>query len=528
MAKEVLFKDEARASLLKGIDTVANAVRITIGARGRNVIIDRDRLDPLIINDGVTIAKEIELEHPLENAGAKLIKQVCSNANDIGGDGSTTACILAQAIIHEGLNLIEAGNNPIQMKKGIEIATKMCIEELDRLAVTVEDNETIKKIATISAGGNEFVGNLIAEAMEEVGADGTIAFEETCRPSTSLKIVKGMEFNQGYVSKNFCVSDQQKEIILNDPLILIINDKISSFNEIVEICQQVAEAKRSLLILSDDLEAEPLETLLLNNLKEVLTVVAVKVPYFDEKRANTLEDIAISCGTKVFSHSTGTGLNGIDIEQLGNSKSITVSKDKTLIIPKENMEETIKARAEFLKLEIKLAESTYEKETLQDRLARLSGGVALIQIGADSDAELKELKYRIEDAVNATRASMEEGIVAGGGVALIEVMKRIAKKPHNFNMAEITKGFEIIMNSLDRPLFFIAENCGVDGEKVIDNVLESDLHYGYDAVSGEYVNMFDKGIIDPVKVTKSALRNASSVASIFLTTEVAIFNKKGE
>ena len=529
MSKKILFENEARNSLLKGVNIVADAVKVTIGARGRNVIIDREGQYPLIINDGVTIAKEIELEDPLENAGAKLLKQICSNTNDAVGDGTTTSSILAQSIIQNGLKLVEEGINPILMKKGIDLATDFCIKELDNIAIKVEDNETIKQVASISAGGNEFIGNLIAEAMAEVGNDGIVAFEETCRPETTLKVVKGMEFDRGYISKNFCKNDEQKEITMNDVLVFILDEKITFFGDIYEIIQKVSDEDRNILIIADELEGEALGTLMLNNSRGLLKVVAVQAPFYNEKRANTLEDIAITTGTRVFSKSNGYNPKTIEISDLGEAKSITVTKDKTIIVTKEGMKDAIQERADFIRHELDKAESNYEKETLKDRLARLSGGVALIQIGANSEAELKELKYRIEDALNATRASIEEGIVAGGGTALIEVIKRIAEKDLTNMSFEESKGFEIVINSLETPLFNIAKNCGEDGISVINTIKAYDeKNMGYDALTGEYVDMIKAGIIDPVKVTKSALRNASSVASILLTTEVAIFNNKRE
>ena len=528
MSKKILFENEARNSLLKGVNAVADAVKVTIGARGRNVIIDREGHYPLIINDGVTIAKEIELEDPLENAGAKLLKQICSNTNDAVGDGTSTSSILAQSIIQNGLKLVENGTNPILMKKGIEYATKLCIEELDNIAVKVKGNEIIKQVASISAGGNDFIGNLIAEAMEEVGTDGIIAFEETSKPDTTLKIAKGMEFERGFISQNFCQNDMQKEIVMNDALVFIIDEKINYLRDIYEVIQKVVEEDRNLLIIADDMEGEALGTLLMNSAKGNLKVVVVQAPFYSDKKKDTLEDIAVTTGTQVFSKANGYNVKSVELSDLGEAKSITVSKDKTIIVSKDERKEAIQQRADLIKDAIAKVDSDYQKETLKDRLARLAGGVALIQIGANSEAELKELKYRIEDALNATRASIEEGIVAGGGVALIEITKRIACMALPAKTNDVDCGFELVMNSLETPLFNIAKNCGENAEEVVKKVCEAETNIGYDAVTGEYIDMFKAGIIDPVKVTKSALRNASSVASILLTTEVAIFNNKRE
>lgn len=524
MAKKIVFNEEARKSLLTGIDAVADAVKVTIGPKGRNVILEKKFGAPQIVNDGVTIAKEIELEDSLENAGAQLLKEVSSKTNDVAGDGTTTASVLAQAIVREGLRNLTAGANPMCIKRGMDKGVKLAVEKIKDMSQPVDSKEKLAQVATISAGNNHEIGELIAEAMEKVGHDGVITVEESKSFGTTLKVVEGMQFDKGYISPYFVTDPERMESVLEDAYVLCVNKKINLIADLVPILEQVARDGRSLLIIAEDVEGEALATLVVNTMRKVLRAVAVKAPGFGDRRKAMLEDIAILTGGEMFTEELGIKLENITVQMLGKAKRVTVTKDNTTIVVGDENKAKVEERVKLIKRQIEASDSEYDKEKLQERLAKLSGGVAVIEVGAASEVELKERKLRIEDALNATRAAKEEGIVPGGGVALLRVMQEMEKNINTCGYATDDEkvGYRILLDALHIPLKQIAENAGCKGDVVVEHVKKLPENEGFDAMSNEYVDMFKEGIVDPAKVTRSALENAVSVGSMLLTTEAAV------
>ena len=524
MAKKIIFDEEARKGLLRGIDAVADAVKVTLGPKGRNVILEKKFGSPQIVNDGVTIAKEIELEDPLENSGAQLLKEVSSKTNDVAGDGTTTASVLAQAIVREGVRNLTAGANPMCMKRGMDKAVNIALETIKKMAQPVDSQEKLAQVAAISAGNNEEIGKLVAEAMEKVGHDGVITVEESKSTGTNLKVVEGMQFDKGYISPYFVTDPERMEAVLEDAYVLCVNKKINLIADLVPILEQVARDGRSLLIIAEDVEGEALATLVVNTMRKVLRAVAVKAPGFGDRRKAMLEDIAILTGGQLFTEELGIKLENVTVQMLGQAKRVTVTKDDTTIVVGDETKRQIEDRVKLIKRQIETSDSEYDKEKLQERLAKLSGGVAVIEVGAASEVELKERKLRIEDALNATRAAKEEGIVPGGGVALIRVMQDLEKSINTvaYTTDDEKVGFRILLDSLYIPLKQIADNAGVKGEVVVESVKKLPVNEGYDAMTNKYVDMIKAGIVDPAKVTRSALQNAVSVAGMLLTTEAAV------
>ena len=524
MAKKIVFEEEARKALLNGIDAVADAVKVTLGPKGRNVILQKKFGAPQIVNDGVTIAKEIELQDGLENAGAQLLKEVSSKTNDVAGDGTTTASVLAQAIVREGLKNLTAGANPMSMKRGIDKAVEISINKIKDLSKSVSTKEEIAQVAGISAGNNSEIGELIAEAMEKVGHDGVITVEESKSFGTNLKVVEGMQFDKGYISPYFVTDPERMEAVLEDAYVLCVNKKINLIADLVPVLEQVARDGRSLLLIAEDVEGEALATLVVNTMRKVLRAVAVKAPGFGDRRKAMLEDIAILTGGEMFTEELGLKLENITTAMMGVAKRVTVTKDETTIVVGNETKEAVAERIKLIKKQIEASDSEYDKEKLQERMAKLSGGVAVIEVGAATEIELKERKLRIEDALNATRAANEEGIVPGGGVALIRVQQALESKLNTiaFDSDDEKSGYKILMTALDVPLRAIAFNSGAKSDVVVENVRAEKDAYGYDALLDRYTDMFAAGIVDPAKVTRSALENAASVASMLLTTEAAV------
>ena len=520
MAKDIKYGLESRKSLEAGINKLADAVKVTVGPKGRNVVIDKAYGAPLITNDGVTIAKEIELEDKFENMGAQLLKEVAIKTNDVAGDGTTTATILAQAIVREGLKNIAAGANPVIIKKGIEEAVKIVVEEIKSFSTPVETTEAIAQVGAISSADPK-VGQLIADAMEKIGKDGVISVEESNTMDTNLSVVEGMQFDKGYLSP-YMVSDGEKKIAeLENPFILITDKKINNIQEILPVLEQVVESSRPLLIIADDIEGEVLTTLVLNKLRGTFNVVAVKAPGYGENRDAILEDIAVLTGTQVFKEELNDDLKLVSLDQLGSAKKVNVDKDSTTIVDGSGSKENLENRINQIKSDIDNSESEFDIKRYQERLAKLSGGVALIQVGAVTEVEMKEKKLRIEDALAATKAAVEEGIVAGGGTVLIDSIKSLDKYISSVDGDEKT-GAMIVTRALEEPLRQIAENAGIEGAVIVNEVKVSDKGLGYDALNDEFVDMVKTGIVDPTKVTRSALENAASIASMILTTEAAI------
>lgn len=532
MAKKIVFNEDARKALLRGIDAVADTVKITLGPKGRNVILEKKFGAPQIVNDGVTIAKEIELEDGLENSGAQLLKEVSSKTNDVAGDGTTTASVLAQAIVREGLRNLTAGANPIGIKRGMSKGVEMAIESIKKMAQPVDSKEKAAQVASISAGNDSSVGELIADAIEKVGHDGVITVEESKSTGTNLKLVEGMQFDKGYISPYFVTDPERMEAVLEDAYVLCVNKKINLISDLVPILEQVARDGRSLLLIAEDVEGEALATLVVNTMRKVLRAVAVKAPGFGDRRKAMLEDIAILTGGEMFTEELGIKLENITVQMLGQAKRVTVTKDNTTIVVGDEHKDAVAERVKLIKRQIETSDSEYDKEKLQERLAKLAGGVAVIEVGAASEVELKEKKLRIEDALNATRAAKEEGIVPGGGVALVRVMQTLNEKLEStkFESDDEKIGFKIMLDSLHIPLKQIADNAGLKGEVVVEEVKKRPTTEGYDAMNNQYVDMFKAGIVDPAKVTRSALENAVSVAAMLLTTEAAVVDvpeKKG-
>ncbi len=524
MAKKIIFDAEAREALLRGVNEVANAVKVTLGPKGRNVILSKKYGSPQIVNDGVTIAKEIELQCPLENAGAQLLKDVSSKTNDVAGDGTTTASVLAQAIYKEGLKNLTAGANPLGIKRGIEGAVEVAVKEIKNMSKSVDSKEMRAQVATVSAGNNEFIGNLIADCMESVGTDGVITVEESKTFGTDKKVVEGMQFDKGYISPYFITDAERMEAVLEDTYVLCVNKKINLIADLVPILEQVARDGKSLLLIAEDVEGEALATLVVNTMRKVLRAVAVKAPGFGDRRKAMLEDIAILTGGQMFTEELGIKLENITVQMLGHARRVTVTKDETTIVVGDETKAAVAERVSLLKKQIEASDSEYDKEKLQERIAKLSGGVAVIEVGAASEVELKEKKLRIEDALNATRAAQEEGIVPGGGVALVRVQQHLEKllETKTFTSDDEKIGFKILTAALDIPLKTIASNAGAKGDVVVDAVKKENGAYGYDALNGTFCDMFKAGVVDPAKVTRSALENAASVASMLLTTEAAV------
>lgn len=524
MAKRIIFDEEARKALLKGIDAVADAVKVTLGPKGRNVILTKKFGAPQIVNDGVTIAKEIELKDALENSGAQLLKEVSSKTNDVAGDGTTTASVLAQAIVREGLKNLTAGANPMSMKRGIDRAVESAVSKIKSMSRPVNTKEEIAQVAAISAGNNKEIGDLIAEAMEKVGHDGVISVEESKSFGTNLKVVEGMQFDKGYISPYFVTDPERMEAVLEDAYVFCCNKKINLISDLVPLLEQVARDGKSLLLIAEDIEGEALATLVVNTMRKVLRAVAVKAPGFGDRRKAMLEDIAILTGGEMFTEELGIKLENVTTQMLGKAKRVTVTKDETTIVVGDETKAAVQERVRLIRKQIEASDSEYDKEKLQERVAKLSGGVALIEVGAASEVELKERKLRIEDALNATRAANEEGIVPGGGVALLRVQQELNAKldSMDFESDDEKVGYKILTAALDVPLRAIARNAGAKADVVVDCVLEKDGAYGYDALNSKYVDMFQAGIVDPAKVTRSALINAASVGSMLLTTEAAV------
>ena len=524
MAKRIVFEEEARKSLLRGIDAVADAVKVTLGPKGRNVILQKKFGAPQIVNDGVTIAKEIELQDGLENAGAQLLKEVSSKTNDVAGDGTTTASVLAQAIVREGLKNLTAGANPMSMKRGIDKAVDIAINKIRDLSKSVSTKEEIAQVAGISAGNNSEIGELIAEAMEKVGHDGVITVEESKSFGTNLKVVEGMQFDKGYISPYFVTDPERMEAVLDDAYVLCVNKKINLIADLVPVLEQVARDGRSLLLIAEDVEGEALATLVVNTMRKVLRAVAVKATGFGDRRKAMLEDIAILTGGQMFTEELGIKLENITTDMMGVAKRVTVTKDETTIVVGDETKEAVRERVNLIKKQIEASDSEYDKEKLQERMAKLAGGVAVIEVGAATEIELKERKLRIEDALNATRAANEEGIVPGGGVALIRVQQELESKMNTitFETDDEKSGYKILTAALDVPLRAIAFNSGAKSDVVVENVRAEKDAYGYDALLDRYTDMFAAGIVDPAKVTRSALENAASVGSMLLTTQAAV------
>ena len=521
MSKEIKFSSDARSAMVRGVDILADTVKVTLGPKGRNVVLEKSFGSPLITNDGVTIAKEIELEDHFENMGAKLVSEVASKTNDIAGDGTTTATVLTQAIVREGIKNVTAGANPIGIRRGIETAVAAAVEALKNNAIPVANKEAIAQVAAVSSR-SEKVGEYISEAMEKVGKDGVITIEESRGMETELEVVEGMQFDRGYLSQ-YMVTDSEKMVAdLENPYILITDKKISNIQEILPLLESILQSNRPLLIIADDVDGEALPTLVLNKIRGTFNVVAVKAPGFGDRRKAMLEDIAILTGGTVITEDLGLELKDATIEALGQAARVTVDKDSTVIVEGAGNPEAISHRVAVIKSQIETTTSEFDREKLQERLAKLSGGVAVIKVGAATETELKEMKLRIEDALNATRAAVEEGIVAGGGTALANVIPAVADLELTGDEAT---GRNIVLRALEEPVRQIAHNAGFEGSIVIDRLKNAEVGTGFNAATGEWVNMIDQGIIDPVKVSRSALQNAASVASLILTTEAVVANK---
>ena len=524
MAKEIKYGAEARAALETGVNQLANTVRVTLGPKGRNVVLDKSYGAPLITNDGVTIAKEIELEDAFENMGAQLVKEVATKTNDVAGDGTTTATVLAQAMINEGIKNLAAGANPIILRKGMKKATDVAVEAIKKMSSPVDGKNHIAKVAAISAG-DEAVGNMVADAMEKVSKDGVITIEESKTMLTELDLVEGMQFDRGYISAYMATDMDKMEAVLENPYILITDKKISNIQEILPLLEQVVQSGAKLLIIAEDIEGEALTTLIVNKLRGTFSVVGVKAPGYGDRRKAMLQDIAILTGGQVISDELGLDLKETTLEQLGRAKSVKVQKENTVIVDGEGNKADIDARIAQIKKQIEETTSDFDKEKLQERLAKLAGGVAVIRVGAATETEMKEAKLRMEDALAATRAAVEEGIISGGGSAYIHASKEVAKLAETLSGDEKT-GANVVLKALEAPLFHIAANAGLEGAVIINKVYESEPGIGFNALTEEYVDMVKDGILDPAKVTRSALQNATSVASTFLTTESVVADIK--
>ena len=520
MAKEIKYGIDARKALEEGVNKLANTVRVTLGPKGRNVVLDKSYGAPLITNDGVTIAKDIELEDKFENMGAQLVKEVATKTNDVAGDGTTTATVLAQAMVNAGMKNLAAGANPIVLRRGMKKATECAVEAIAKMSEKVTGKDQIAKVASISAGDAE-VGQMVADAMEKVSNDGVITIEESKTMKTELDIVEGMQFDRGYISAYMATDMDKMEAVLDNPYILITDKKISNIQEILPLLEQIVQSGAKLLIIAEDVEGEALTTLIVNKLRGTFNVVAVKAPGYGDRRKEMLKDIAILTGGQVISEELGLELKDATMDMLGRAKSVKVQKENTVIVDGEGEKSAIEARVAQIRAQIDETTSDFDREKLQERLAKLAGGVAVIRVGAATETEMKEAKLRMEDALNATRAAVEEGVISGGGSAYIHASKEVKKLTETLTGDEKT-GAEIILKALEAPLYHISANAGLEGSVIINKVRESEVGTGFDALNGEYVNMIDAGILDPAKVTRSALQNATSVASTLLTTESVV------
>ena len=521
MAKQILFDEEARRALEKGVDALANAVKVTLGPKGRNVVLDKKFGAPTITNDGVTIARDIELDDPFENMGAQLVRQVATKTNDIAGDGTTTATLLAQAMIHEGMRNVAAGANPMVLKKGIEKAVKTLVAELKKVSKPVESQKAIAQVATVSSADEE-IGQYIADAMEKVGKEGVITVEESKGMETSLSVVEGMQFDRGYISPYMVTDTDKMEAVMNDPYILITDKKISAVNDILPILEQVVKMGKELVIIAEDLDGEALATIVVNKLRGTFKALAVKAPVFGDRRKAMLEDIAILTGGQLISEELGRKLDSVTIEDLGRARQVHSSKENTTIVDGMGEKSAISSRIEQIKKQIADTTSDFDKEKLQERLAKLSGGVAVIEIGAATEVEMKDKKLRVEDALHATRAAVEEGIVAGGGTTFIDILPALDALEAD---GDVKTGINIVRRAVEEPVRQIANNAGLEGSVVVAEVKNSAVGVGFDAYKGEYVDMIANGIVDPAKVTRSALQNAASIAAMVLTTETLVADK---
>ena len=524
MAKSIIYNDEARRALEKGIDLLAEAVAVTLGPKGRNVVLEKKFGAPQIVNDGVTIAKEIELEDHIENTGVSLIRQAASKTNDVAGDGTTTATVLAHAIVKEGLRNVAAGANPIAIKRGIDKAIEFLVGKIQEQAQPVGDSKAIAQVGAISAGNDEEVGNMISQAMDKVGKEGVISLEEGKSMTTELEITEGMRFDKGYISPYFVTDTERMEAALEEPLILITDKKINLVQDLVPVLEQVARQGKPLLIIAEDIEKEALATLVVNRLRGTLNVAAIKAPGFGDRRKAMLEDIAVLTGAQVISEDAGLKLETAKVEMLGTARRISITKDSTTIVAEGN-EAGVKSRCEQIRRQIEASDSSYDKEKLQERLAKLSGGVAVIKVGAATETEMKDRKLRLEDAINATKAAVEEGIVPGGGTTLAHLAPGLEEWANANLQNEALTGATIVARALTAPLRRIAENAGQNGAVVAERVKEKDLNVGFNAAKNEFVDMFEAGIVDPAKVTRSALQNAASIAGMVLTTECIVVDK---
>jgi chaperonin GroEL len=524
MAKSIIYNDEARRALERGIDLLAEAVAVTLGPKGRNVVLEKKFGAPQIVNDGVTIAKEIELEDHIENTGVSLIRQAASKTNDVAGDGTTTATVLAHAMIKEGLRNVAAGANPIALKRGIDKATEFLVEKIASHAKQIEDSKAIAQVGTISAGNDEEVGQMIASAMDKVGKEGVISLEEGKSMTTELEITEGMRFDKGYISPYFVTDTERMEAVLDEPFILITDKKITLVQDLVPVLEQVARQGKPLIILAEDIEKEALATLVVNRLRGVLNVAAIKAPGFGDRRKQMLEDIAVLTGGQLITEDAGLKLENAKVEMLGKARRITITKDSTTIVAEGN-EAQVKARCEQIRRQIDETDSSYDKEKLQERLAKLSGGVAVVKVGAATETEMKDRKLRLEDAINATKAAVEEGIVPGGGTTLAHLAPELEQWANANLKEEGLTGATIVARALTAPLKRIAENAGQNGAVIAERVKEKEFNVGYNAATNEFVDMFSAGIVDPAKVTRSALQNAASIAGMVLTTECVVVDK---
>jgi len=520
-AKMLIFDEEARRALERGANTVANAVKVTLGPKGRNVVLEKKWGSPTITKDGVTVAKEVELKDPYENMGAQLVREVASKTNDVAGDGTTTATVLAQAIVAEGLKVVAAGANPMAVKRGIEIGVQKAVEEIKKLAIPVTDREAVANVAAI-AGNDPEIGRIVADAMDKVGKDGVITVEESKSRETTMEVVEGMQFDKGYISPYFVTDPERMEAVLEDPLILIHEKKISSAADLVPLLEKVASARRPLVVIAEDVDGDALATLVVNKIRGIINCVAVKAPGFGDRRKAMLEDIAILTAGKFLSEDLGIKLENVDLSMLGQAKKVTVTKEETTIVEGAGSREAVMGRINQIKKQIEETDSSYDREKLQERLAKLAGGVAVIKVGASTETELKEKKHRFEDALSATRAAVEEGIVPGGGTTLVNVIPALEKDGLSGDEAI---GLQIVKRALEEPLRCIASNAGLEGSVVVEKVKTLEKGIGLDAVTEQYVDLVKAGIVDPVKVTRSALENAASIASMILTTEALVAEK---
>ena len=521
MTKDIKFSEDARSSMMRGVDTLADIVKVTLGPKGRNVVLDKSFGSPLITNDGVTIAKEVELEDRFENMGAQLVAEVASKTNDIAGDGTTTATVLTQAIVREGLKNVTAGANPIGIRRGIELATKKAVEELHEVSKQVDSKEAIAQVAAVSSG-SDMIGELISEAMEKVGNDGVITIEESKGIETELDVVEGMQFDRGYLSQYMVTDNDKMEAVLDNPYLLITDKKISNIQDILPLLEEILQQGKPLLIIADDVDGEALPTLVLNKIRGTFNVAAVKAPGFGDRRKEMLQDIAILTGATVITEDLGLDLKDTTIEALGTASKVVIDKDNTVIVEGGGNKEAIDNRVSLIRSQIAETTSDFDREKLQERLAKLAGGVAVVKVGAATETELKELKLRIEDALNATRAAVEEGIVAGGGTAFVNVLPKLEEIEADGDEAT---GVKIVLRALEEPVRQIAENAGLEGSVIVDKLKQAQPGIGYNAKTDEWVNMIDAGIVDPTKVTRSALQNAASVSALLLTTEGVIADK---